>query len=801
MKNLLTLMVLSLTVLPTNADDEPKILQESNIVATMDMGEYVGVSTINRDNDYIYVNTGSRKVSKLIQDGNTFNIVTSSNNIGGSGQKIKCIAECGDYLYIAMRGNGSGMNNDTKFPEWLFSFEKGLDAFTNDFDLFDSYESFGSAYLNEIGEPSPARWNHSLLMHKGTGNASANHAILKKSWSIGSDAFLSLWIKEHGDISENVRIPVLTNGNEVALAIVINREKFIGLEFNGTTEFTTFQIGDQWNNVRINVSDSKATLYVRDWNLGDWTRVAVEGNLMADSIGMGIITDSENVEVLIDDFAYNSTNISDVMCRNGALVVLEKSTMKSVKTITFDMRALDIYIDKVEKRLYLGFIGGFNIYDISNPVNPTLLGYCHTADRSWTYPSTSSTSNYHFRAYGEEMQKIKVASHNGKKYLVSGEESKGVSLYDVTNPYNPFRISRVHEVPKVSCLNENSKQTTQPQYSQWGIVFEYPYIYSTVASYMTFQHNEYFDGKYTLLDDSDIVYGLMVIDISDLSNIKSKIIPLPKACYPIYINAEGDAQPTSICTDGQYLYANLSDKGLMIYSKSGMESESIGCLPLPGDGRASVVYADDDCKIYVGEGVTNDNWPDRHLFILDFSQTYDVTLSDAEFTTYIAPDDIDFGELSAYIVTEVNSESVTLTQVKSVPSGTPIIINAPEGTYTLHHSFTPDDVSGNLLIAGDGITCGDGKTIYSLGKSMSSGQVCFCLVAEGTVIPTDKAYITVTDGDAKPFISISGDTSSGINEFAGLLQTTGNYYDLNGRKQPWLNSGLNIVNGKVVLIK
>ena len=785
------------------ADNVPTDVDEDDVVASMDFTSMAAVASITSDDSYIYLNTTSRKVSKLILNEEGLQVDKTSANIGNSGQKIKCIAENGDYLYVAMRGNGYGMHNDTKFPEWLFSFEQGLDEFTSDLDLFDSYTQQGTAKLDETGEPSPARWNHSLRMHKGEGSADENYAMLKKNLEIGEAAYFSLWLKEVGDNSENVRIPILTSGEDVTLAIVINPEKMIGIEFNGTTNFTTYQIGEQWNNVRINVQDSKATIYARDWNMGSWTSVAVEGTLNADAIAMGIITDDQDVDILIDDYAYNPTNISEVMYLNGSFVILQKSNLKAVKTLYFDMRALDIYIDKDEQLLYLACIGGFNIYDIAEPTAPKLLGYCHEADRTWTYiPSNNSNANYHFKAKGEEVQKIKVDSFGGKKYLVAGEEAYGVGLYDVTDPTKPFRIKKANVVPNVYCLNSSNKTTTQPKYSQWGVVFEYPYIYATVASYMTFQHNEYFDGAYTLVNNDNIVYGIMVIDISDTENIQKKIIQLPETCYPTYINADGDAQPTILTADQHYLYGNLSDKGIMIFRKEGMDSEFVGCRLMPGNGRSSALHLTDDGILWVGEGTMGSVWTDRKLFALDFTQTFEVKVGETQFTSYVTTGDADFNDVTAYIVTQASQSGVTLQQVKSAPDATPVIVNAPQGSYKLARAFDTDDVADNLLIAGDGTTKGDGKTIYALGLNKDTGKPAFCLVADGLTIPQDKGYLIIEDAVAKELIGLFDGQADGITDIVSEnANKEKTIFNIAGQRIASPRKGFNIIGGKIVFIK
>ena len=101
-----------------------------------------------------------------------------------------------------------------------------------------------------------------------------------------------------------------------------------------------------------------------------------------------------------------------------------------------------------------------------------------------------------------------------------------------------------------------------------------------------------------------------------------------------------------------------------------------------------------------------------------------VTIGSAGYTTYVARHDISFPEeVTAFIATAKGSESITLTSKSSVPEGTPVVVRGSAGTYALPTiETTPDDVTGNLLLASDGTVEGDGSTIFALGVGKSGAN-------------------------------------------------------------------------------
>ena len=179
-----------------------------------------------------------------------------------------------------------------------------------------------------------------------------------------------------------------------------------------------------------------------------------------------------------------------------------------------------------------------------------------------------------------------------------------------------------------------------------------------------------------------------------------------------------------------------------------------------------------------------------------------VTVSSAGWATFAPSKDVQFDNevMSAFIVTGATTTSATLTAVSAVPAGTPVLVSAEAGTYTLAAaSTTPAAVTGNKLNVSDGNVTGDESTIYALGVQ-SNDEVGFMLVADGVEIPAGKCYLQITTSGARSFLSLGGGEDTAIKSVATDVNE-GTVYDLQGRRVNGVKQGLYIVNGKKVVLK
>ena len=178
-----------------------------------------------------------------------------------------------------------------------------------------------------------------------------------------------------------------------------------------------------------------------------------------------------------------------------------------------------------------------------------------------------------------------------------------------------------------------------------------------------------------------------------------------------------------------------------------------------------------------------------------------VTVPSAKFTTFVTPTDVTIpSELTAYIVTDVNTNSVSMKPVTNVPANTAIIINGNQDTYNLiAMDDDADDVSENKLFASDGTVKG-GDGIYALANKSTNG-VGFYPVGSNVTIPKGKAYLPAPVG-VKGFLALDEDVTTSISNVETSSERAITIYNLAGQKVESMKAGgFYIVNGKKVFVK
>ena len=179
-----------------------------------------------------------------------------------------------------------------------------------------------------------------------------------------------------------------------------------------------------------------------------------------------------------------------------------------------------------------------------------------------------------------------------------------------------------------------------------------------------------------------------------------------------------------------------------------------------------------------------------------------VTVSAAGYTTITTkyPVSFDGTGVTAYKATAVNPTTIHLEEVEEAPASTPLVIKAAAGTHMIDVVKSASAVTGNLLQSSDGSVTGDGSTIYALGKK--DDVVGFYLVGDDVAIPAGKAYITIPTS-VKEFLTFDFDDATAIAKIqdSGSKIQDSEIFNLAGQKMSKLQKGVNIVNGKKVLVK
>ena len=180
------------------------------------------------------------------------------------------------------------------------------------------------------------------------------------------------------------------------------------------------------------------------------------------------------------------------------------------------------------------------------------------------------------------------------------------------------------------------------------------------------------------------------------------------------------------------------------------------------------------------------------------TQTKNVT--SAGWATYAPEYPVSFGTEEAYIIEVADDTEAVLTEVSSVPAGTPVLLKgAGDHTLTVVASSSTN-VSDNCLKVSDGtITKADGVYVLADG---TYGVGFYLWTGEGeNVLPAGKVYMEPNATTTRAFFALGVSDSQGIS---GVTVTTGqaNYmYDLQGRRVTKAVKGLYIVDGKKFMMK
>lgn len=272
-------------------------------------------------------------------------------------------------------------------------------------------------------------------------------------------------------------------------------------------------------------------------------------------------------------------------------------------------------------------------------------------------------------------------------------------------------------------------------------------------------------------------------------------------------------------TDDGYLCSASSDKNYLRLLTSSLMSftdhpNAQATIEIAEDGQATIVfqgeYSRNDLRFNYNKSgdplfscyVSTSDMPHAYIYMeteLD-EIPLEVTITDAEWATYVAEDDVTFPEgVTAYVPTTISTTSVGLTQVSQAMKGEAVIVNGAAGTYQLAYAeeAISEKNAGNQFEISDG-TVSDGSQYVLSNKNQ--GIVGFYKVKAGVTIPTGKPYLVIENA-AKEFVPFAGGEATGIETIANEQWTIGDAYDLQGRKVQKLSKGIFIQNGRKIVVK
>jgi hypothetical protein len=193
-----------------------------------------------------------------------------------------------------------------------------------------------------------------------------------------------------------------------------------------------------------------------------------------------------------------------------------------------------------------------------------------------------------------------------------------------------------------------------------------------------------------------------------------------------------------------------------------------------------------------------------------FKSTKEFITMTGEYATFSCPQDLDFtsSDLRAYIASGFNkaTNQVLLTRVKDVPAGTGVfLVGEPNTTYKIPYSETTSYYvnlfQANLQKTDIPATAGNFSN-YTFGEQDS--EPGFYPIDGKATLQAQTAYLQLPTSFVAAGVKVSvifeEDVIDGIEEFR-ISDEDADIYDLAGRRLGKMQRGINIVNGKKVLVK
>ena len=285
-------------------------------------------------------------------------------------------------------------------------------------------------------------------------------------------------------------------------------------------------------------------------------------------------------------------------------------------------------------------------------------------------------------------------------------------------------------------------------------------------------------------------------------------IKIKEVGTPLYLVANSAASAYAI-TPNKSTYINYSPNTDSNYWSIALSSAYGWTITATEDGYYKIA-GDSNHKrgndIYLGTDATNagsscygnKNNANIYWTIAEYNPAYYVTVTDAEWATWVTPADIDFTGVDAYIVKEITDGKAQLVKVDNAPEGTPVIINAEEGTYQLDTAEDATKVEDNKLKISDGETV-KGAGYYVLANI--SDEVGFYELDANYTLAKGKVYLEYKADNGVKFVGFDfGGETTAIKSVETAAENAV-IYNLAGQRVQNPSAGIYIINGKKVLVK
>lgn len=485
----------------------------------------------------------------------------------------------------------------------------------------------------------------------------------------------------------------------------------------------------------------------------------------------------------------------------------------------------------MEFKVYNKGAGSTKKVQVGNSLNLTTTDTYTAINITKLTTSTFYLDNedYHMGYYNNSFCPVNPGA-NTVVYVMSeycGKAINDVYTWAATQPVDntPFSINS-------SCLTtiENNFANMMPKMSQSeyeaisipaDITASLVYVYPTTGYYRIKSSGTRSIGEsYIGYGSSDYGTGLRTVAAANKLTDASTVIKLTGSAGTYKLSTEGlnvqsqtggNAAFTATDAEGVDFVFTVSSPGVVTIRNAASASDTReGVLHEGNDGSTvkGVVnwQASSDASKWTVEDATTVTIP---LNVVDGKSYATMYLP---FDVQLPSPDVDMESLTVsgtipYIVAVSGSRAaLTMKQVTKIPAGTPVLLINTEGDTSVDVTITSgaSALSGTNDLAGtyfDKTSLEDNEYIFAT----KDGELGFWKMKSGKKLGANKAYL-VFDGDpseVKGFALSFDDLFDGIQtiENGKLTMENAPIYNLAGQRLQKLQKGVNIVNGKKVLVK
>lgn len=220
------------------------------------------------------------------------------------------------------------------------------------------------------------------------------------------------------------------------------------------------------------------------------------------------------------------------------------------------------------------------------------------------------------------------------------------------------------------------------------------------------------------------------------------------------------------------------------------------------------VYIPAGKELKLANNTTSNSYFAGDYILVKPTPSQSVTMTSAGYSSFCSDYALDFSSvtgLTAYVASSYANNYFTLTQVDNAPAGTPLILKATAGSYTIPVTSSATAPAANVLTAvtndaGFAVTA---NNIYVLANKNNSVGFYHVSSSSNITIPKGKAYYALAS-EAKPNnigFHIDGETT-GINDVNTVSDSTDNsFYTIQGLRVQKPVKGLYIHNNQKIIIK